>query len=130
MHEGSALHHEFSARQFCFSRRFHDALLERQYRDAKFKLGRPRITALILLLHLLEIEVMVFAIVNGRPGNRVGWFSCVAPSVLLWLLLAILHSPWMSSSFTVAGNVGCLVSDRVILSGPSHPERAQDISRA
>jgi len=30
----------------------------------------------------------------------------------------------------VAGNVGCLVSDRVILSGPSHPERAQDISRA
>ena len=97
MHEGSALHHELSARQFCFSRRFHDALLERQYRDAKFKLGRPRITALILLLLLLEIEVIIFAIVN-RPGNRVGWFSCVAPSVLLWLLLAILHSPWMSSS--------------------------------
>ena len=28
-------------------------------------------------------------------------------------------------AFTVAGNVGCLVSDRVILSGPSHPERTK-----
>ena len=32
--------------------------------------------------------------------------------------------------FTVTGNVGCLVSDRVILSGPSDPERTQDSSRA
>eukprot|EP00964_Phaeocystis_antarctica_P127645 scaffold91333_cov64-Phaeocystis_antarctica.AAC.3 len=31
---------------------------------------------------------------------------------------------------SLTGNVGCLVSDRVILSGPSDPERTQDSSRA
>ena len=34
-----------SARQFWLSRRFRDAALEHQFAEAKFKLGRPRITA-------------------------------------------------------------------------------------
>ena len=34
-----------SAPQFWLSRRFRDAALEHQFAEAKFKLGRPRITA-------------------------------------------------------------------------------------
>lgn len=118
MHEGLTLHHEFSARQFCFSRRFHDELLERQYRDAKYKQGRPRIAALLLLLVLIEMEVIGFAIVNGKPNNRVSWFSCIAPSVWLWSLLAILFSPWMSSSrLPVLAYIGAAVYEIFSLYG-------------
>ena len=95
--ESATLHHEFSARQFCFSRRFQDELLERQYREAKFKLGRPRLTALIVVLLLIELEVLISAAHTGT-GLRVVWLSVIAPFVLLWLLLAIIYSPWMSRS--------------------------------
>ena len=55
----------------------------------------------------------------------------VAKKALFVLRLFLFSLSHASADYiTVAENVGCLVSDRVILSGPSHPERAQDISRA
>ena len=87
-----------SARQFWFTRRFRDTALESQFRKAKFKAGRPRITALIVLLGLVELQVLVSCVIFETPGLRACWFSVIAPSVLLWTMLAVLYSPVMNSS--------------------------------
>ena len=46
-------------------------------------------------------------------------------ALFFWRLFLFSLGHASADYFTVAGNVGCLVSDRVILSVPSHPERTE-----
>ena len=87
-----------SARRFWLSQRFQDELLESQYREAKFKAGRPRIAALGALVTLIEMHVLISSIVLNDVGMRTYWFFVIAPSACLWTMLVLLYSPWMSSS--------------------------------